>query len=256
MFGKSVHKLSFIAGLSVLCLSANAQECIIGSGVLVEKNIVTTSDFVNISNDNIAKLVITQNDSNSVRVKVDDNILQYVSLEVEDDTLAIDLAQTGDSSCFTDVTLEVYVSQDDYQQLINTSSGSISSANNIQLDALEVQSTGSGDIRLKGKVDNQALVLEGSGSIYNFGVTSQEVTARNMGSGDIEVTVTDTLTASLEGSGNIAYKGNPPNRFTDENGSGSLIDESSHEYSGGSSNTSNDNTGDQNINFKVFNVKK
>ncbi len=235
MLKSCIQQLSLVASLVTLSLSAQAQQCIEGSGVIVEQEIVTSADFINISNDSIAKLVVSQSDVNSVVVKVDDNILEYVNLEVENDTLAIDFKQIGDSSCYTNVDLEVHVSQSDYEKLINAASGSISAGTDLQLDALEVVSTGSGDISLKGSIDNQTVVLEGAGHIFNFDVTSATVNARNVGAGNIEVTATNTLQAALYGSGDISYKGNPANRFTDEQGSGRLIN--------ASGNTDGDNTG-------------
>jgi hypothetical protein len=81
---------------------------------------------------------------------------------------------------------------------------------------------GSGDLEIKGRCERIETSIKGSGDIDASGVQAAQGTALVVGSGDIRLHVTDALEASVTGSGNIRYKGSPPNVKRNVTGSGDI----------------------------------
>ena len=69
--------------------------------------------------------------------------------------------------------------------------------------------SGSGRVRLTGKVDDQFVTLNGAGAYDAAGTESETARVRINGSGAALVRASDTLAARLNGSGRISYYGQP-----------------------------------------------
>ena len=87
-------------------------------------------------------------------------------------------------------------------------SGNIS-IQGIESSAMFANLGGSGDIELKGTTQDATLELRNSGRINAEKLVSQNVAATIKGSGDIHCHAISKLKASVSGSGEIGYKGNP-----------------------------------------------
>ncbi len=88
-------------------------------------------------------------------------------------------------------------------------SGLISINDNCQLNNLDAQITGSGNIRAKGTVNSLTTIITGSGNIQFSELKASIAKCTISGSGNIYLYVDNTLNAYLTGSGNIVYYGNP-----------------------------------------------
>src|SRR5690606_37057194 len=84
--------------------------------------------------------------------------------------------------------------------------------------------SGSGDIRLGGDADKVKVGISGSGDVKAFELKSKDADIAVSGSGNTEITVNGNLTASVAGSGDIHYKGNPAKINAKSGGSGDVID--------------------------------
>ena len=62
----------------------------------------------------------------------------------------------------------------------------------------------------------------GSGDINGYGLKAVNVIATNMGSGDLLISVAESLQAKLMGSGDLTYNGNPAKVKVTANGSGEV----------------------------------
>lgn len=89
-------------------------------------------------------------------------------------------------------------------------------------DTLNMKIDGSGDSALKGEVNHQTIAIYGSGSYDARDLQSKVTTAKIIGSGNSNVWVTDELSISIAGSGDIMYRGQPSITKT-ITGSGDLI---------------------------------
>ena len=84
----------------------------------------------------------------------------------------------------------------------------------VTVDSLETSTfqahlSGSGVVRLNGRVDNLRARIGGSGNIDAAGLRAHTVTAEIVGSGNIDVTASETLEARIPGSGQVRYGGSP-----------------------------------------------
>ena len=68
---------------------------------------------------------------------------------------------------------------------------------------------GSGDITVTGTTSNATITLLGSGNIYCDGLKAHSVGVQIMGSGNVTTYADESLDASILGSGNIRYSGQP-----------------------------------------------
>ena len=98
----------------------------------------------------------------------------------------------------------------------NTLSTSLNGSGDIEVNEIsckEVDSNlqGSGEITLSGNTQSAFFTLKSKGSIKAKGLQSQDVEATVSGSGKITCNGTLKVTTSINGSGNISYKGEPQN---------------------------------------------
>lgn len=96
-------------------------------------------------------------------------------------------------------------------------------AGDLQLLDCSIKEGGSGDIQLSGKTSRLNLLCSGSGDIDASHLYAIAVKASGSGSGDIWVHPVQELEASLTGSGDLRYTGNPQLLKTRSLGSGDII---------------------------------
>jgi hypothetical protein len=89
-------------------------------------------------------------------------------------------------------------------------------------DTIELEVTGSGDIKAHGSVDMLEAEVTGSGDIDATELLSDRARLSIAGSGDIEAHVRRSVKAKVAGSGDIRVYGNPDKRDTKVAGSGSI----------------------------------
>ena len=82
-------------------------------------------------------------------------------------------------------------------------------ADNIKADDVVAALSGSGDVVLNGVCQRATLSIIGSGDISAKALEAQNVSASVTNSGDITCNAQKTLSAIVNGSGDILYKGNP-----------------------------------------------
>lgn len=77
--------------------------------------------------------------------------------------------------------------------------------------AKDISSTisGSGDISVSGSCENLNLQISGSGSLRAEDLSTKTAEVKIAGSGNARLNVSERLTASVAGSGNVIYSGNP-----------------------------------------------
>lgn len=77
----------------------------------------------------------------------------------------------------------------------------------IDAEDLTVVISGSGSIKLGGTVENLDVLIEGSGEFHGNRLTATTAATSIEGSGDIDVMATESLDASISGSGTIRHTG-------------------------------------------------
>lgn len=88
--------------------------------------------------------------------------------------------------------------------------------------SLALASFGSGSFTAEGRVDSLELRIQGSGDADLENLRAREARILINGSGDASAHVTDTIVATVNGTGEIVYRGEPRNVTEDVNGTGSI----------------------------------
>lgn len=100
------------------------------------------------------------------------------------------------------------IKADNQLKLVVSGSGSIESDLG-DAKLINASVSGSGDLTLTGSCDMLTLQIAGSGNINTDELRTKVVEAKIAGSGNGRIHVSDKLTASIAGSGNLTYSGNP-----------------------------------------------
>jgi hypothetical protein len=182
-------------------------------------------------------LSITVGESDSLTVTAGANQLTGLTSQVIDGTLILDnkAATIADSHISYALTVPPLASLElsgsgsangvgvltGEAQVSATGSGNIS-LSGLDLTSIVVDLSGSGNVQLAGTAPSQHVTVSGSGEYAGSGLTSQQAQVEVTGSGDAQVNVTDALTATVSGSGNITYTGNPAKVDRNSSGSGDI----------------------------------
>lgn len=226
--------------LVISSFSSCKKDCfpIKGKGNIVNQNF-NVSNFKSIDLAIDADLKLSQGDAQIVSISGYENILDIISVSVNNETLVIKYTKNCGSISDGNLNIQIQIpevkklriSGSGDMQLINTVqsdnlqleiSGSGELDGNIQSNSLAAHITGSGDIEVSGSTTNSNITITGSGEYSAFNLVSQTTDIDISGSGNADIHVIQTLDASISGSGKIRYKGNPA--VTNSiSGSGDLI---------------------------------
>ncbi len=227
----------------------------VGSGrEATERREVSSFDSIVVAGQ--ADVTVTPGDR-SVTVRGDDNLLARVRTEVDGGTLVIDedrpvtprsglvveittTALTGLTSqgsgdvAARDVAADTFTGVVDGSGNLDVTSvegttvaGTIDGSGDLTLDGVDTNTftatlNGSGDLRATGRAQQIDLSVNGSGGAQLKGLAARQATVDLTGSGDAHVQVSEALTGSTSGSGDLVYAGDPPNVRADASGSGEV----------------------------------
>jgi hypothetical protein len=175
----------------------------------------------------------------SVRLDVDDDIINDVKTEVSGGVLKIDFRRNFSLRNHNIKRGDIYVTAKSLNGLSNSGSGSLdldgvltgqnvsvvlSGSGNmraaVKASALESRISGSGGINLKGSTNEAQFRISGSGEINGKGLSTETLVATISGSGSISIIANKTVSARITGSGDVSYSGNATIAETKYTGSG------------------------------------
>jgi len=215
--------------------------CVKGEGPVVTR-ILTLDPISSIELQGSFDVIIKQGEEQEVKAVGNDNIIDHLDTYMSDGTWYIGMEQ----GCFYNFDLKIYLTVPYIESIANSGSGDMHVEDFNDNGDLILDINGSGDINLWKftGVENMTVTIGGSGSIVlNDSVEGlQNISVRNSGSGKYkgfeaetvnctlfsngsgycEVTVSEYLDVTINGSGNVYYKGRPAIDVND-NGSGKLI---------------------------------
>jgi hypothetical protein len=179
-------------------------DMLVGSGVPAsEKRELPPFDAVELPGSN--QVTIRAGGEQSVVVHADDNLLDRVTTRVSAGTLVIG-NEAGGYTTRNPIRVEVVVPS--VNELTLSGSGTIDAAG-IDVDVLTVVLSGSGAVSGSGRAQRIEVKLNGSGDVQLHDLVAQDVRATMSGTGRIAVHATDSLEASVPGTGSIVCTGNP-----------------------------------------------
>ena len=209
-----------------------------GNGNVKQQNFSLNS-FKTVSISGDWTVEITRNGTFSVTVDADENLFDYLDIQVNDsgNNLHIGFKKgyaISNTHCKASITMPVLT------QLTASGSiaGEIQSFNNMSGEAMSIAISGSGDITANDiNVKNLALEISGSGSfeatgeaqtfkvdisgsgeIRTTGLKTKKADISISGSGSAEIWVTNFLKARISGSGKVRYKNLTPPPHIDGSG--------------------------------------
>lgn len=211
-----------------------------GNGNLTTTN-RTVKKFDNLSVGGSMNVNLIDGKEGYIRIEAEENIMPYIETIVEGRNLKIRFKKN--ISIRTNKKIEVNVAIEDISSMALGGSGNINVLKTLKEEELSVSISGSGNINasinvgtvksaiggsgninLKGKAKSFDAAIAGSGNVSAYKLKAHNVKARIAGSGDIKVTVSDKIKATVVGSGNIYYKGHPDKIDTTSLGSGDIED--------------------------------
>lgn len=154
----------------------------------------------------------------SLVVRADDNLLGHVTTAVHAGRLVIG---NTPGSFSTTSRLEVAVTVPSVDVIVLRGSGSVD-VDGVAGERLTIRVPGSGIVRVRGRVARLDVGLSGSGDVQLGGLTATSARAAVGGSGVIRLVATDSLDATVSGSGAIVYGGDPPHVLSSVTGSGTI----------------------------------
>ena len=189
-----------------------------GSGVAATQ-VRTLPSFRSVELAGSNNVVIRVGEKQSVVVKGDDNLLDRVTTRVESGSLVIG---NTPGSFETKSPMSVEVTVPALTALSVTGSGNCW-VSGIRTKSFTVSVSGSGVVTAEGSASNLEASVSGSGVAKLSQLVARDVTAVVSGSGDVFVTATHSLDASIPGSGAIVYSGNPQEVTKSITGSGAIV---------------------------------
>ena len=225
--------------LAALGLTACDDDFVRGRGdVVTETRAVPAFNAVEVGGD--FEVYLQQGPAEDIRVEGQENVLDVVTTKVDGQELEIKfkpLVNVGRHK-----TIRVYITTPALASLELSGSSraegqtpwtvdnlnlKVSGSGSLALDvreANEVESriSGSGSMNLSGDAEDFENEISGSGNVRAFGLVTKRAAARISGSGNCELTVTQSLNARISGSGNVRYKGDPTVNVT-VSGSGKVM---------------------------------
>lgn len=232
-----------LIALSLMAASCNISvrndDDIDGNGNM-KKETRNISDFKGVELDAPFNVLLVQGSSFSVEIEADENLIQYIDIQKVDDNLEISEKDGYELNSKKGITIRIQMPA--VYEIIVGGSGSVKSetllSNN---DAMEINIGGSGNVTLEVKSPKIDVGIGGSGKATLNGSTrkldisiggsgdclaedllSEECVVTIGGSGTAKVFASASLKATIGGSGDIFYRGEPKDVQKTIGGSGSI----------------------------------
>ena len=205
--------------LSLACgMSYSGPRAVEGSGVLASQE-RALEEFSAIEIASFGDVYVTVGETQSVVVETDDNILPLVETHVNGGKLVI--RTKSNTSISPKLPVRVTVTVKSLEAASIRGSGNIT-VKDVDADTFRIDLPGSGNIHVSGTTDRATISLKGSGNIQSGDLQAQSVRVELDGSGEVTVYAEARLDATIRGSGNIHYRGNPDDVNQSVPGSGNV----------------------------------
>ena len=210
-----------------------------GSGHIVSET-RKVSGFNSISIDYPANVLISQGNTEALKIEADDDVLPGLKTEVQNNELRIFYKKDGDKRINPTKTIVITITVKDLKTVHFSSAGdltidglktdnldiSLSGAGDVKINdltaqALDVNLSGAGSMAASGTADDLSLNISGFGDFKAKDLKSKTATVNISGAGSATVSVEENLAATVSGAGSVNYYGSP-NVTKQINGVGSI----------------------------------
>jgi hypothetical protein len=153
----------------------------------------------------------------SASITVDENLMQYVEMEVRDKILHVWTTR----SIRPRHSIKLQLTSNALEGA-SFSGASQLTAHQLTGSKFYLETTGASEATLDGAVDELIANITGAGDLRAESLQTKTAQVSVTGAGDARIAVTDTLKVSITGAGKVEYIGNPPHIERDITGAGSI----------------------------------
>lgn len=153
-----------------------------------------------------------------IEITADENIIPLIKTEISGSTLSVSSFGTS----FHSSQVRIKISATMVDRVENFGSANVSVVL-IDTPAFIFTLAGSGNTSLSGTTQSNTVNVTGSGNVSASLLHSSQAIVRISGSGNASIFASQVLDATISGSGNIFYYGNPPTIRRSITGSGNII---------------------------------
>lgn len=198
----SIYTILFSVIVLASCEDVDGPQIQGSDNIVSESREVDSFESVHISS--VINATITQGNQ-EVLVRANDNIIDLINIEVRENVLYIDLEKGN----YGDISINVAISNNQLTAVTTVGVNSVEINEFNDLDHLDVNIEGVGNIRMSGSAEEVEINSSGSSNLEAFNFSSALCEINLTGVGNVQVTVIDELVGALSGVGNILYKGTP-----------------------------------------------
>lgn len=206
--------------VTILSLSACKKDRLNANGNIISEN-RSVANFTGVSANGDTDVYVSYGPEFSVVVRGSSNLVPHFKTQVVNNVLHLKFENVNVS----DDDIDVMVTMPTVNKVAISGSGDVEIKGSFPaVSNLEASVTGSGDIEVENNItiDRLNVDISGSGEVDFERVTAKIANVNLTGSGEIKFQVSETLKARITGSGKIYYRGNPTVQ-QDISGSGKLI---------------------------------
>lgn len=239
-----MKKLRLLFSLLTLSLFFISSQNVFSQTVYGDGNVVketrTLSSFNSIELNGVMNVFLKQGSNESAVIEADKNIIPYIVTKVNSSgELEISSIEKVDIKKSTK--LNVYVTIKDISKLECNGVGNLSSESKLDLNDLEIENNGVGNIdldvncnklelennsvgntTLSGNIDNVNIEHNGVGNIKAYDLIADNLKIESNAVGNAEVNSQREIFITLNGMGNVYYKGNASVKKLEKNGFGNV----------------------------------
>jgi hypothetical protein len=196
-----------MAGCNILNLGDAAQMVDPSNVIITEERSV--SDFTAIDFGTYGKVTITQGESESLTITGSDNVVPLVNTSVSNGTLTISTKEEINVLGLNSENILTFVIMvKDLAELTNSGAGHLI-MDQLTADSLNVTLSGAGNIKLAGEAETVRIDISGAGIVTAPDLMIKTTEVILSGTGGAEIWVTDLLTGTIRGVGDVRYYGEP-----------------------------------------------
>lgn len=184
------------------------------------------SDFSEIQFDGVGSVFIEVGEVESVIIRTDENLQERMKAEVRGNTLYIGQQDGNNLMNSTEITFLITVI--DLDEVVVSGAGDVTiegieneslelelngatdtTLTDINVDNLSIDISGAGGATASGQAESLTVDISGVGEFLGFDLETDTTEINISGAGSAEVNVNNTLTGSINGVGDVTYRGNP-----------------------------------------------
>ena len=206
------------------CVASFSTGGVKGTGDIVSRNF-ETKDFSAIDIRMPFTVTWKEGQQTTVTVQMHENLFEYLKISVKNNTLIADASKSFNilgskpqlhitTPSLTALTSDAIIEVTDCDTVKAESfliklDGASSIDMNLEVESLDVSSSGGAKLKLSGNANTANIDTEGAVDFSAFDLQTADTRIKMQGAGKLDIAVSTTLDVKLEGVCKVSYKGNP-----------------------------------------------